>query len=102
MGNGLAGYFNTRASVLMGDEDETALNANGAWTLVDEEFDNIYYIWEAQTGAQWTNELQSGGYLFARAGFEVQVWDNFSGEPNFDGGEAWGLGGFSFSAGIIR
>jgi hypothetical protein len=103
IGNGLAAYINTRGSVLMGDEDETSLSpATGAWVLVDEELDNIYYIWEAQAGAQATRELQMGGYAFARAGFEVQVWDNVSGEPGFDGGEAWGLGGFAFSAGIIR
>jgi hypothetical protein len=101
IGNGLAGFVNTRASVLMGDEDEL-VDAAGAWVVLDEELDNIYYIWEAQAGAQWTRELQQGGYLFARAAVEVQFWDNFSGEPTFDGGESWGLGGFAFSAGIIR
>ena len=102
IGNGLAGFVNTRASVLMGDEDETVLTPADVWVLVDEEIDNIYYIWEAQAGAQWTRELQRGGYLFARAVAEVQIWDNVSGEPGFDGGESWGLGGFGFSAGIIR
>ena len=87
--------------MIMGDESEVVA-AGGAWTTFDNELDNLYYIWEAQAGAQWTNELQAGGYLFARAAVEVQYWDNFSGEPFFDGGEAWGLGGFAFSAGIIR
>ena len=101
IGNGLAGFANTRASVIMGDESEV-FAVNGAWATLDNELDNIYYIWEAQSGVQWTNELQSGGYLFARAAVEVQFWDNFSGEPGFDGGESWGLGGAAFSAGIIR
>jgi hypothetical protein len=101
IGNGLAAFVNTRASVMMGDEKEFAVDA-GNWVLIDEEFDNIYYIWEGQAGGQWTRELQMGGYLFARAAAEVQIWDNFSGEPFFDGGESWGLGGFAVSAGIIR
>src|SRR5690606_37915676 len=96
IGNGLAGFLNTRASVLMGDEDENAI-LTGNWVRVDEELDNIYYIWEAQAGVQWTRELQDNGYLFARAAVEVQVWDNVSGEFGVDGGEAWGLGGMAFS-----
>jgi hypothetical protein len=102
IGNGLAGFVNSRASVIMADEDETVLTPVAGWVLVDEELNNIYYIYEAQAGAQWTRELQQGGYLFARAFAEVQFWDNVSGEPGFDGGESWGLGGFGFSAGVIR
>jgi hypothetical protein len=99
IGNGLAAFVNTRASVLFGDENEYT---GAVLTLVDEELNNIYYIYEAQAGVQWTSELQSGGYLFARAAAEVQYWDNFVGEPFFDGGEAVGFGGVSLSAGIIR
>jgi hypothetical protein len=107
IGNGLAGYANTRASVMLGDETEWAVLATGAPFVVrDNELDNIYYIWEAQTGVQWTNELQSGGYLFARAGVEVQIWDNAAGSgpgfANAAGTEDFGLAGLAFAAGIIR
>jgi hypothetical protein len=103
IGNGLAGFINTRASVLMGDEKEWNVLAPGAYTLTDTELDNIYYIYEAQAGVQWTNELQDGGYLFARAAFEVQIWDNFAGSGVVDNAtEDFGLGGAVFSAGIIR
>ncbi len=105
IGNGLAGYGNVRMSVLMGDEKEFVVT-NGAFVQRDEELDNIYYIWEAQTGVQWTRELQDNGYLFARAGVEVQIWDNMAGSGagalNAAGTEDFGLGGFTFSAGIIR
>lgn len=97
MGCGVAGFLNSRASVLLGDEIETAIDpVGGGWSVVDRELDNLYYIWEAQAGAQWTQELCSG-YLFARAACEVQIWDNVAGA-----GEDWGLGGFLFSAGVIR
>jgi hypothetical protein len=97
IGAGLAGFINTRGSVLFGDQSE--YDENG---LVDSELDNLYYIWEAQAGVQWTRELEMGGYLFARAAAEVQYWNNIVGEPIFDGGEAVGFGGVSFSAGVIR
>ena len=100
IGANLAGFINSRGSVLFGDESEyTGVAIN---TLVDEELNNLYFIWEAQAGVQWTQELEMGGYLFARAAAEVQYWDNFSGEPFFDGGESVGFGGLSISAGIIR
>jgi hypothetical protein len=96
MGCGLAGFLNSRASVLMGDEVESQIGAGGNWSFVDREIDNLYYIWEAQAGVQWTQE-SGGGHLFARAAAEVQMWDNAAGT-----GEDWGLGGFLFSAGVIR
>lgn len=99
IGNGLAAFVNARSSVIMGDESEYS---GAGFGLIDQEFDNIYYIWEAQAGVQWTNELEMGGYLFARAAAEVQYWDNFVGEPFFDGGESIGFGGLAISAGIIR
>jgi hypothetical protein len=104
IGNGLAAFVNARGSVLFGDEDEYAqtIDVSPELLLVDEELNNIYYIWEAQAGVQWTRELQQGGYLFARAAAEVQFWDNFVGEELFDGGESVGFGGLSLSAGIIR
>lgn len=95
MGCNVAGFLNTRASVLMGDEDETQITG-GVWTLADRELDNVYYIWESQAGTQWTQELD-GGYLYVRAAVEVQIWENFAGNN-----EDWGLGGFSLSAGLIR
>jgi hypothetical protein len=106
IGNGLAGYVNTRASLLMGDEKEFN-NFGAGFVLTDTELDNIYYMWEAQAGAQWTRELEMGGYLFARAGVEVQIWDNAAGSgPGFGlnsaGTEDFGLGGATLSAGIIR
>jgi hypothetical protein len=97
IGNGLAGFVNARSSVLYGDESEYGLGG-----LVDDELNNIYFMYEAQAGVQWTRELEQGGYLFARAATEVQYWDNFVGEVGVDGGEAVGFGGLSFSAGIIR
>jgi hypothetical protein len=108
IGNGLAGFVNTRASVMMGDEDEyRTLTVAAPFTLFDTELDNIYYIWEAQAGVQWTRELQDCGYLFARAAVEVQIWDNVAGsgpitDINGRGTEDFGLGGAAFSAGIIR
>ena len=86
----------------MGDEDQTVLAVRGLTN--DEEIDDIYFIYEAQAGAQWTRELEAGGYLFARAAVEVQIWDNFAhGLDNGNDGDAdWGLGGAAFSAGIIR
>jgi len=97
IGYGLAGFVNARGSVLFGDQSEY-----DELGLIDEELNNIYYMWEAQAGVQWTRELEMGGYLFARAAAEVQYWDNFVGEPFFDGGESVGFGGLSLSAGIIR
>ncbi len=95
MGAHAAGFISTRASVLMGDEIETQI-VNGNWAPVDRELDNVYYIWEAQSGVQWSQELGCGEF-FTRAAFEMQIWDNFAGT-----GEDWGLGGISFSAGILR
>jgi hypothetical protein len=97
IGCGLAGFVNARGSVLYGDQTEY-----DELGLVDDELNNIYYMWEAQAGVQWTRELQLGGYLFARAAAEVQYWDNFIGEAFFDGGDSVGFGGFSLSMGIIR
>lgn len=107
IGNGLAAYVNTRTSLMMGDEKEFRVNVqNGPAVLNDTELDNIYYIWEAQTGAQWTRELEMGGYLFFRAGVEIQIWDNMAGSGpagvNGQSTEDWGLGGGTISAGIIR
>jgi hypothetical protein len=107
IGNGLAGFVNTRGSVIMADENDEVV-VGGAFVRPpaggDFEFDNVYYIWEAQMGAQATRELQMGGYAFARAAFEVQIWDNAA--QGVDGGVVtdadWCLGGVSFSAGIIR
>jgi hypothetical protein len=104
IGNGLAGFVNARGSVLYGDESEYAqdIQFGQDLLLIDDELNNIYYMWEAQAGVQWTRELEQGGYLFARAAAEVQFWDNFVGEEFFDGGESVGFGGVSLSAGIIR
>jgi len=109
IGNGLALYVNNRVSVLFGDASEFTANTGtgGLWVPTPNYTagtvnDCLYYIYEAQAGAQWTNELQAGGYLYVRSGVEVQYWNNFTGEPFFDHGEAWGLGGFTFSAGVIR
>jgi hypothetical protein len=98
MGCGVAGFLNSRASVLMGDENEHTIGTAGQWVFVDRELDNLYYIWEAQAGFQWTQEFGCG-YLFARAACEVQVWENVAGGAN---DEDWGLGGFLFSTGVIR
>lgn len=103
IGCGLAAFGNVRASVLMGDEDETAA-VLGGWVPVDRELDNIYYIWEAQLGAQWTRPLPTCGCWFVRAALEAQIWDNFTPGRDVINEDFcdWGLGGFAFSAGIIR
>lgn len=101
IGNNLAGFVNVRSSVIMGDESEYSFPV-GPGNVIDNELDNIYYMWEAQAGVQWTQELEMGGYLFARVAGEVQFWDNFVGEPGFDGGESVGFGGLSIATGIIR
>jgi hypothetical protein len=57
---GLTGFINSRASVLFGDEDELDVVGPGVYVLDDREFDNIYSIYEAQSGVQWTRPLDYG------------------------------------------
>jgi hypothetical protein len=98
--NCLMGYASARGSVLFGDQSE--FTGPTGTTLVDFETDNVYSITELALGVDWTRQTSRGSEFFARAGYEVQFWDNFTGEPFFDGGESIGFEGFVLGAGIRR
>ena len=98
--NCLLGYASARGSILFGDQSEFA-GAN-VGTLVDFETDNVYSITELALGLDWTRQTSRGSEFFVRAGYEVQFWDNFTGEPGFDGGETIGFEGFVLGGGIRR
>ena len=96
----LSGFLNTRGSVLFGDETERT--GPTLTTIVDEENDNVYYMAEFSTGVDWVRPMSSGGEFFVRTAYEVQFWDNFTGEPFFDGGESIGFEGFVIGMGVRR
>jgi hypothetical protein len=98
--NCLVGYASARGSVLFGDQSE--FTGPTGTTLVDFETDNVYSITELALGLDWTRQTSRGAEFFVRAGYEVQFWDNFTGEPGFDGGESIGFEGFVLGAGIRR
>ena len=98
--NCLVGYASARGSVLFGDQSEFTGPTLG--TLVDFETDNVYSITELALGVDWTRQTSRGSEFFVRAGYEVQFWDNFTGEPFFDGGETIGFEGFVLGLGIRR
>jgi hypothetical protein len=88
-----------RASVLFGDDNEIQ-SFNGV-TVNNPENDNLRYIWESQLGAEWSRDYNQAT-VFLRAAAEVQYWNNFIGEPGFDGSEALGFAGFALTAGVLR
>ncbi len=96
----LVGFASARGSILFGDQTELAGPTPAV--AIDEETDNVYFISELALGMDWTRQMNSGGEFFVRAGYEVQFWDNFTGEPGFDGGESIGFEGFVLGAGIRR
>jgi hypothetical protein len=95
----LTGFVGTRGSVLFGDQTERA-GAN--LTTIDEENDNVFYIAEFSGGVDWVRPMSNGAEFFVRTAYEVQFWDNFTGEPGFDGGESIGFEGFVLGMGIRR
>ena len=99
--NCLMGYASARGSVLFGDQSEFAITPAGP-VLIDFETDNVFSITELALGVDWTRQTSRGSEFFVRAGYEVQFWDNFTGEPAFDGGESIGFEGFVLGAGIRR
>ena len=92
-------FASFRGSVLVGDEQEYT-GAN--FTLVDEEFDDMKYIFELKCGAELNRCLASGSLLYVSCAYELQYWSGFSAEPLFDGGEAAGFSGFTIGAGLRR
>jgi hypothetical protein len=101
----VAAYANARASILVGDEANSLQITAGptTQTLTERQANDIKYIVEAQVGVEHTAPIGDGSWYFARAGVELQYWDNFGVSPIgliFD--ESAGFAGFSVSAGIMR
>jgi hypothetical protein len=107
-----AGAFaKLRGSVLVGDEVDTvdaigvgAILGIGDGTVATEQINVIKFIYEAQAGVEYVVPGFFGGYLFGRAGAEVQYWDNFGASTAtvglFDASS--GFAGFFASAGVAR
>jgi hypothetical protein len=107
-----AGAFaRLRGSVLVGDETDTletigfaGLAGIADGTIATEQINAIKFIYEAQAGVEYAVRGFFGGYLFARAGAEVQYWDNFGASTLTAGAtdQTTGFAGFFASAGVAR
>lgn len=96
---GLSLFGNVRASWLFGDRSEYQ---DFPRVLLARENDNSRMMLETQWGCDWTRPTRWGAVLFARTAGELQWWDNFSGEPTFDGGQSIGFAGLTLAAGVTR
>jgi len=95
-------------SVLMGDDNQLFAAGGVAATVIDNQLNDVKFIYEAKGGIEYILPICAGGYYFVRAGGEVQYWDGFginrligtvvAAAPN----TSTGFGGFFFSAGIQR
>jgi hypothetical protein len=102
-------FANARGSMLMGDETNL-LNvsvvvgtATVAVAINEVQKNDVKFIFETQAGAEYILPICGGGYYFARAGVEMQYWDNFGVSPTgllFD--ESSGFGGLFAAVGIQR
>jgi len=86
-----------RGTILSGDQDEFG---GATLQLVDEEMNDIKFIFESRLGIEATLQLPPWGEMFASVFYEFQYWDSFSGEPLFDGGEAVGFAGLTVAGGL--
>jgi hypothetical protein len=103
--NALNLFGNTRASILM-DDDDNSLTIGlgpGAIVITERQANDVKFIFETQMGLEWAQPTYSGGCYFARVGVEMQYWNNFGVSPIsllFD--ESAGFGGFFASVGLSR
>jgi hypothetical protein len=103
-------FTNARASFLMGDEVNTltvivttTAPGFGPIGLVNEQRNDIKFIYETQIGAEYTRPMGCGAFFFARAGAEMQYWDNLGTStlaPFFD--ESTAFAGLFASVGLMR